>query len=161
MAQQPQVNVTVNRDGPAPPAPANPAHARAQRGNSGPAPAPDDFPQANAQPPPAPEPPPPPAPTGPVKIEVPLRRPIMAHDGERKVLVLREPTVLDIERFGLPVTLEFAGGAKPVFDPVRMTQMLALLANVTDREIRSLDPRDYTSACWAVAPFFVPDFRVL
>lgn len=111
--------------------------------------------------------PPQPAPQPPLQeevkpIEIVLRRPIVAHDGERKSLVLREPTVRDIEKFGLPVSLDFSKGTpNPTFDPQRMTQMLAMLANVTPREIQALDPRDWTSCAWAVAPFFVPDFTLI
>jgi Phage tail assembly chaperone proteins, E, or 41 or 14 len=169
MAQQPQVNVTVSRDGPAP---ANPAHARARERGDG------HAAQPHAAPPPPTPPPaeaPPSAPyetpeeaprvapprTGPPRIEIRLRRPMQAHDGVREVLILREPTVLDIERFGIPMSMEFGQGAKPVFDTSKMTGLLAQLGNCTDREIRAMDPRDYVSACWSLAPFFVPDFQIV
>jgi hypothetical protein len=84
-----------------------------------------------------------------------------AHDGVRDVLILREPTVADIERFGIPMTLDFQAGAKPVFDTTKMTGLLAILGNCTEREIRSMNPRDYVSACWSLAPFFVPDFQTV
>jgi hypothetical protein len=155
MAQQPHVNVTVNRDGPAPPNPAPHARPREQRGGDGHAPpsAPYETPEA----PPAEAP----ARTGPVRIEIRLRKPMHCHDGIRETLVLREPTVLDIERFGIPMSLEFSGAAKPVFDTSKMTGLLAILANCTDREIRAMDTRDYVSACWSLAPFFVPDFQIV
>jgi hypothetical protein len=84
-----------------------------------------------------------------------------AHDGVREVLSLREPTVLDIEQYGIPMSMEFGQGAKPVFDTSKMTGLLAKLGNCTEREIRSMDPRDYVSACWSLAPFFVPDFQIV
>jgi Phage tail assembly chaperone proteins, E, or 41 or 14 len=102
-----------------------------------------------------------PAAAAPHRIEIKLRRVMQAHDGERTVLILREPTVSDIERFGIPMSLEFSGTAKPVFDTTKMTGLLANLGNCTEREIRAMDPRDYVSACWSLAPFFVPDFQIV
>lgn len=113
---------------------------------------------------PAPSPAAPARPAAPLpdrSIRIPLMKPMRAHDGERTELILREPTVGDIEQYGLPVTLDFKQGARPAFDPPKMTMMLAALGNVTEREIRAMDPRDWSTAAWSIAPFFVPDFKIL
>jgi hypothetical protein len=111
---------------------------------------------------PAPAAPPPERPSGPVIID--LHKPVRAHDDPKKMkLTLREPTVHDMQQVGVPWNLEFTSGRpQPVMaDPIRVTAMLARLANVAPTTIEEMDTRDWNTAAWAIAHFFLPDMRVL
>src|SRR5262249_32353730 len=100
----------------------------------------------------------------PWKAIINLRKPIVTHEDTRKMtLTLREPTVADMMRYGIPVSMELNadGGARPSINAQLMAPMLAALAYVAPSSIEMLDPRDFMAAAWAIAPFFVPDMRNL
>lgn len=90
-----------------------------------------------------------------------LRRKIRAHDDENvEVLTFREPTVMELERYGNPVTLEMNadGKLKMSYDGAAMTQIMATLAAVPPSSIRLLHPRDWVDIANDLAQrFFVPD----
>lgn len=88
-----------------------------------------------------------------------LRKPIIANGDEVNELTFREPTAADIERVGNPVNIDMLSGEIPkvTFDARAMTQMLALLAMVPPSTIRQMHPRDWNSAAWQLASFFLPD----
>jgi len=88
-----------------------------------------------------------------------LRKSVIANGDEVKELTFREPTAADIERVGNPVNIDMLSGDIPkvTFDAKAMTQMMALLATVPPSTIRQMHPRDWNSAAWQLASFFIPD----
>lgn len=88
-----------------------------------------------------------------------LRKSIIANGDEVNELTFREPTAGDIERIGNPVVIDMLSSDIPkvTFDAKAMTQMLALLAAVPPSTIRQMHPRDWNSAAWQLASFFIPD----
>jgi hypothetical protein len=90
-----------------------------------------------------------------------LRTETIGPGGEpTKTLKLREPTAMDIERFGHPVLIDFTKAVPQIsFDEKKMTAMLAGLADVTPISIRKLHPKDWSTMAWAVAGFFMPDME--
>jgi hypothetical protein len=93
------------------------------------------------------------------KITVALRKAVHDGNGEQtKSLSFREPTAADIERCGLPVTINpLNDGPQIRFEHREMTAMMVALASVPPSSIRSMDPRDWTTIAWQLAPFFIPD----
>lgn len=92
-------------------------------------------------------------------ILLPLRKSVIAHGDEVKELKFREPTAGDIEKCGNPVNINFDGSETPKisFDAKSMSAMMSLLASVPPSTIRQLHPRDWNSAAWSLASFFMPD----
>jgi hypothetical protein len=93
------------------------------------------------------------------ELVVKLRKPIMAHGDEINELKFREPTAGDIEKCGNPVNLDFHSGDTPKmsFDTKAMSAMMSALAAVPPSTIRPMHPRDWNSAAWNLASFFMPD----
>lgn len=79
-------------------------------------------------------------------------------DGEEQdKLELREPTPADLEELGTPVIIDWSQEPfKVSLDDRRMTLMLARLGGTTPGAIRRLHVRDWTTAAWSIAVFFVP-----
>lgn len=95
---------------------------------------------------------------GPQPFVLQLRRPVQANGEETSELSFREPTGGDIEAVGNPVSLDFSQDPpKVTFEAKAMTQMMARLATVPPSTIRQLHPRDWNSAAWNLAGFFMPD----
>lgn len=92
-------------------------------------------------------------------LVVALRKTVIANGDEVKELRFREPTAGDIERCGNPVNIDMLSGDTPklTFDSKSMTSMMALLAGVPPSTIRQLHTRDWNSAAWTLASFFMPD----
>jgi len=88
-----------------------------------------------------------------------LRKPVIANGEEVSELTFREPTAGDIERVGNPVLLDFLSGDTPkaTFDAKAMTQMMSVLAAVPPSTIRAMHPRDWNTAAWNLASFFMPE----
>ncbi len=88
-----------------------------------------------------------------------LRKPIQASGEELTQLKFREPTAADIEACGNPIIMDVIGHETPkiVFDTKVMTSMMARLAAVPPSSIRQLHSKDWNSAAWVLANFFVPD----
>lgn len=92
-------------------------------------------------------------------LVVSLRKPIIANGDEVNSLTFREPTAADIERVGNPVNIDMLSGDTPKlsFDAKAMTAMMSVLAAVPPSTIRQMHPRDWNSAAWTLASFFMPD----
>lgn len=91
-------------------------------------------------------------------ITITLRKSVVANGDETNELKFREPTAGDIERCGNPVQLDMASDPPKIsFDAKAMTQMMALLAVVPPSTIRQMHTRDWNSAAWQLAGFFLPD----
>jgi len=87
-----------------------------------------------------------------------LRKPVIANGDEVNELKFREPSGADIEACGNPVILDM--GAEPPkvnFESRSMTQMMARLAAVPPSTIRQMHPRDWNTAAWNLAGFFMPN----
>jgi len=93
-------------------------------------------------------------------VVIKLRKPIIANGDEVNELTFREPTAADIERVGNPVNVDMISGDTPklTFEAKSMTQMMALLATVPPSAIRQMHPRDWNTAAWSLASFFMPDW---
>src|SRR5436190_21933363 len=90
---------------------------------------------------------------------VALRKSVIANGDEVMSLSFREPTAGDIEACGNPVNIDVFSGENPkiTFDAKAMTAMLARLAMVPPSTIRNMPPRDWNTAAWNVASFFMPE----
>lgn len=95
----------------------------------------------------------------PSPLVINLRKPVMANGEEVSELTFREPTAGDIEMVGNPVNLDFLSGETPkaTFDTKAMTQMMSRLAAVPPSTIRQMHPRDWNTAAWSLASFFMPE----
>jgi hypothetical protein len=93
------------------------------------------------------------------ELVVTLRKSVIAHGDEVKELKFREPTAGDIERCGNPVNIDFISGEVPkmTFDAKAMSAMMSQLAGVPPSTIKQMHPRDWNSAAWSLASFFMPD----
>lgn len=93
-------------------------------------------------------------------IVIKLRNKIIANGDEVDELTFREPTAADIERVGNPVNIDMSsatGEVKVTFDSKAMTQMMSTLAAVPPSTIRQMKTKDWNSAAWSLASFFIPD----
>ena len=91
-------------------------------------------------------------------ITVKLRKNVIANGEETDTLIFREPTAGDIERYGNPVLIDMGSDPPKIsFDSKSMTQMMASLATVPPSTIRQLHPRDWNTAAWNLASFFLPE----
>lgn len=93
-------------------------------------------------------------------IVIKLRNKIIANGDEVDEITFREPTASDIERVGNPVNIDLSsatGEVKVTFDSKAMTQMMSLLAAVPPSTIRQMKTKDWNSAAWSLASFFIPD----
>lgn len=100
----------------------------------------------------------------PSEVKVELGRPIKSHFSPTTTsLIFREPTALDIDQVGNPVTMDFGRGwpPMPVVDAKKMTQMLARLANVAPSSILQMSARDWSTCSLAIQIFFLPDLGKL
>jgi hypothetical protein len=90
-----------------------------------------------------------------------LRKSIIANGDEVNELKFREPTAGDIERVGSnPVNIEQIGESgklKVTFDSKAMSHMMSILAAVPPSTIRQMHPKDWNTAAWELASFFMPD----
>lgn len=95
----------------------------------------------------------------PSPLVITLRKPIIANGDEVNELTFREPTAADIEMVGNPVNLDFMSGDTPkaTFDTKSMTQMMSRLAAVPPSTIRQMHTRDWNTAAWSLASFFMPE----
>lgn len=92
-------------------------------------------------------------------VVVILRKPVIAHGDEVKELRFREPTAADIELCGNPVNIDFISGDTPkmTFNEKAMSRMMSTLAAVPPSTIKQMHTRDWNSAAWNLASFFMPD----
>jgi hypothetical protein len=91
-------------------------------------------------------------------ITVALRKAVIANGEEVKELKFREPTAGDIDRAGNPVLLDmFSDPPKITFDAKAMTTMMAALAAVPPSTIKQMHPKDWNTAAWQLAGFFMPE----
>jgi len=94
-------------------------------------------------------------------LVVKLRKPIKLGSEETITeLTFREPTASDIERCGNPVEIDFFGGGdtpKMSFNAKSMSAMMSVLAAVPPSTIKKMATRDWNSAAWTLASFFLPD----
>lgn len=89
-----------------------------------------------------------------------LRVPIMAHSETVDRLTFREPTGADIQAHGLPVNYDFSGDTpKAVFDAKAMGAMMSTLAAVPPSSIGKLSAKDWTTCCWTLTRFFMPEWE--
>jgi len=92
-------------------------------------------------------------------IKIGLRKSVVANGEETNELAFREPTAGDIERHGNPVLLDMAADPPRIsFDSRAMTAMMSALATVPPSTIRQLHPKDWNTAAWMLADFFLPVF---
>lgn len=92
-------------------------------------------------------------------LVVKLRKAVIANGDEVMELSFREPTAGDIERVGNPVNIDFLSSEHPkaTFDSKMMTQMMATLAGVPPSTIRQMNTRDWNTAAYSLASFFMPE----
>jgi hypothetical protein len=91
-------------------------------------------------------------------ITIKLRKNVIANGDETDQLVFREPTAGDIEKYGVPVLIDMGHDPPKIsFDGKSMTQMMAALATVPPSTIRQLHPKDWNTAAWNLASFFLPE----
>jgi hypothetical protein len=86
-----------------------------------------------------------------------LTKPIPAHGEDILVLRWREPTGLDIEKAGNPITLEGVGLDRPrlSFDEKKMAAMISRLAAIPPSSVQKLAARDWNAIAFKVFRFFM------
>jgi hypothetical protein len=84
-----------------------------------------------------------------------LLTPISGYGEELTEIKLRRPTGMDLLNIGNPVMIDMQTG-NLVFDAPKMTAMIAQLIGVPESAVRNMDTRDWSTAAWKVAPFFLP-----
>lgn len=90
-------------------------------------------------------------------IIVGLEKPVMAHGEMVSALSFREPTGGDIEKAGLPITIDFENGVPRLTINTReMGAMMSELAAVPPSAIKMLSASDWSSCAWKLSGFFVP-----
>jgi hypothetical protein len=92
-------------------------------------------------------------------VVVRLRKSVIANGEDVMELTFREPTAADIERCGNPVNVDFFTSETPrmTFDAKSMSAMMSTLAAVPPSTIKQMHPRDWNTAAWNLANFFLPD----
>jgi hypothetical protein len=88
-----------------------------------------------------------------------LTKPI--HDGEggkTSQITFREPVGADVEKCGMPVTLNFDHDPpRMIFNAKEMSAMMSQLSALPPSSIKMLAAKDWTSCAWALGHFFLPD----
>jgi hypothetical protein len=86
-----------------------------------------------------------------------LSRPIEAHGERLGKLTWREPTGGDIERAGVPITMDFFG-EKPslTFNEKKMSAMISTLCQIPPSAVRQLTAGDWNAIAWKLVRFFMP-----
>jgi hypothetical protein len=74
-------------------------------------------------------------------------------------LVLREPTAADIAACGNP--MRYVAGVEPDYNVPAMNAMIARLSTQAPSVIGKLNPRDWNSLAFALAPNFLPRWEAL
>jgi hypothetical protein len=89
-------------------------------------------------------------------LEHELLSPLVTPDaGEVKILKFRAPRAGDIMRCGQPVKLDVQN-SDISFDEVKMGSMMSALSAVPPSFLANMDPRDWNTIAWGLAPFFLP-----
>ncbi|TNV14901.1 phage tail assembly protein [Buttiauxella sp. B2] len=84
--------------------------------------------------------------------ELPLKKPIMAHNEKVHVLELREPTFDEIERIGFPFTINTEGSVRP--DSSVMLKYLPILAGIPRSSAADMALIDIFKASMMILSFF-------
>ena len=84
--------------------------------------------------------------------ELPLKKPIMAHNEKLHVLELREPTYDEIEAIGFPFTIVGDGGVK--LDSTVALKYLPVLAEIPRSSASQMSKLDIFKACMLILNFF-------
>lgn len=87
-------------------------------------------------------------------MEIPLTKPIMAHDEEITVLELREPSPKDARMLGLPYGADTTTGYY-IPKPEIAAKYIARLAGIPASSVDSLSIVDFNNAVWVVMSFFL------
>jgi hypothetical protein len=87
-----------------------------------------------------------------------LSYPIDFGDEKIKRLEYRKPTAKDIIDNGVPCKLNISN-YEITFDEPKMQAMMAALYSQPPSMLAKLDPRDWLTAAWKIAPFFIPDLE--
>jgi hypothetical protein len=86
-----------------------------------------------------------------------LSKPVEAHGESLSVLRWREPTGGDIERAGIPVTLDFFGDKPAIqFNEKKMSAMISVLCQVPPSSVKQLTAGDWQAIAWKLTRFFMP-----
>lgn len=92
--------------------------------------------------------------TWPIRVKL-LHKPIKGAKGELiRELEFREPTGRDINQFGSPVRVDWAGEA--IIDDRKMLGIMANLSGVLQPYLELMDTRDYQSCAYRLRNFFIP-----
>lgn len=70
-------------------------------------------------------------------------------------LVFREPTGGDINRYGNPCRIDYAG--EVMIDEQKMTRVISALSGILMPNIEQMHPRDWNSCAYRLRSFFLPD----
>lgn len=100
---------------------------------------------------------PPPAPVEEWPVRVKLLHKKIRNDRNEVIeeLVFRQPTGGDINRYGNPCRIDYAGEVQ--IDENKMTRVIAALSGILLPNIEQMDPRDWNSCAYRLRSFFLPD----
>lgn len=97
-------------------------------------------------------------------VTIKLSEPIEANGETLEEITFREPSAADIELCGNPVCLDWnnvtgpTSNPRPYFDTKAMSHMMSVLAAVPPSSIRKMKTRDWNTAAWGLAGFFMPEW---
>jgi len=92
-----------------------------------------------------------------LQLEHPLSKPIDAHGEKIDVLRWREPTGGDIEKAGVPITMDFFGEKPTIaFNEKKMSAMISVLCQIPPSSVRQLTAGDWQAVAWKLTRFFMP-----
>lgn len=90
---------------------------------------------------------------------VTLRDPVKFGDETVTRLEWRKPTGADIIACGHPLRIDFSSDPPSItLDEKKMAAMMSVLYRQPPSFIARLGPNDWTTAAWAIAGFFTPDW---
>lgn len=92
-------------------------------------------------------------PTEAIGTDVPLTKPITAHDEEIEVLHLDPPSVKQIRKIGLPYTLNTSTQEMSI-DTERCHRYIVALGKIPPSAVDDMTPADFQVCCMEVVAFF-------
>lgn len=82
-----------------------------------------------------------------------LSKPIDAHGEKVTILELKEPTIKQARRLGMPFTFSSSGMPEPKIDVV--CSYIAECASITNGAVEQISLSDITSLSWVIMGFFI------
>ncbi|WP_455424794.1 phage tail assembly protein [Dryocola sp. LX212] len=86
-------------------------------------------------------------------IIIPLSKPVQVHGSSVSEVELKDPTLEQIQRFGLPASMD--GGGNFTVNAQVAVKYIPELAGIPPSSLNHLTPFDINNLCWAIWRFFM------